>query len=102
MIKPVWSHVLALSVWALKKAHTVKLLESMSPDYKNLHARQISHQPSFPSEAIPDCIRYIIGVFCYNFKSQTNIHINTLACVKAKYSPCSAIYTSHTLYITQA
>ena len=22
---------------------------------------------------IPDCIRYIIGVFCYNFKSQTNI-----------------------------
>ena len=22
---------------------------------------------------IPDCIRYVIGVFCYNFKSQTNI-----------------------------
>ena len=22
---------------------------------------------------IPDCIRYITGVFCYNFKSQTNI-----------------------------
>ena len=23
---------------------------------------------------IPDCIiRYIVGVFCYNFKSQTNI-----------------------------
>ena len=22
---------------------------------------------------IPDCIRYIIGVFCYNFKLQTNI-----------------------------
>ena len=21
----------------------------------------------------PDCIRYIIGVFCYNFKSQTKI-----------------------------
>ena len=24
-------------------------------------------------QTIPDCIRYIIGVFCYNFKSQTNI-----------------------------
>ena len=25
------------------------------------------------SQSIPDCIRYIIGVFCYNFNSQTNI-----------------------------
>ena len=24
-------------------------------------------------KTIPDCIRYIIGIFCYNFKSQTNI-----------------------------
>ena len=24
-------------------------------------------------KTIPDCIRYIIGVLCYNFKSQTNI-----------------------------
>ena len=36
-------------------------------------------------QTIPDCIRYIIGVFCYYFKSQMNIlvHINTLAFVKA-------------------
>ena len=26
---------------------------------------------AFPN--IPDCIRYIIGVFCYNFKSQMKI-----------------------------
>ena len=42
---------------------------------------------ALPNHTIPDCIRYIIGVFCCNFKSQTNIintlHINTLACVKA-------------------
>ena len=61
------------------------------------------------SSALPNCIRYIIGVFCYNFKSHTNIintfHINTLACAKAEilYSPCSGIHTSHTLCrITQA
>ena len=29
--------------------------------------------PRVLSQTIPDCIRYIIGVFCYNFKSQTNI-----------------------------
>ena len=26
-----------------------------------------------PQKTIPHCIRYIIGVLCYNFKSQTNI-----------------------------
>ena len=36
---------------------------NLSPDYKKLHARQIPHQLSFPSQTIPDCIRYIIGVF---------------------------------------
>ena len=25
------------------------------------------------AQTIPDCIRYIVGVLCYNFKSQTNI-----------------------------
>ena len=67
MTKPVWSHVLA----------------------------------SVPSQTIPDCIRYIIGVFCYNFKSQTNIlasYKHTRLCQSySPYSPCSEIYTSHTL-----
>ena len=40
MTKPVWSHVLALSAWTLKKAH-------------------ISCQEA---QTIPDCIRYISGV----------------------------------------
>ena len=48
MTMPVWSHVLVFNAWNLKPA--------------NLEA-----------QTIPDCIRYIIGVFCYNFKSQTNI-----------------------------
>ena len=46
---------------------------SLGPDYEYLHARQISHQLSFPSQTIPVCIRYIICVFCLNFKSQVNI-----------------------------
>ena len=52
MTKPVWSHVLALNAWTLKIAHIINYWEA---------------QP------IPDCIMYIIGVFCYNFKSQMNI-----------------------------
>ena len=70
---PVWSHVSALSARILNKAHYSQLPGSLSPDYKYLHARQIPHQLSFPSQTIPDCIRYVIGVFCYYFKSQTNI-----------------------------
>ena len=47
---------------------------SLSPDYKYLHERQIPHQPrSFPSQTILDCIRCIIGVVRYKFKSQMNI-----------------------------
>ena len=64
MNKPVLAHVLALSAWTLKKAHIV-----------------ISCQEA---QTIPDSFKYIISVFCYNFKSQTIIHINTLACVKTE------------------
>ena len=37
----------------------------LNPDYKYLHARQTPYQLSFPSQTMPDRIRYIIGVFCY-------------------------------------
>ena len=42
-----------------------------------------------PQKTKPVCIRYIIGVLCYNFKSQMNILAlcYTLACVKAKIKP---------------
>ena len=69
MTKPVWSHVLALT---LKKAQS-QLPGNLSPEYKYLHARQIPHTRSFYSKTIPDCIRYISSVFCYNFKLQMNI-----------------------------
>ena len=38
---------------------------------------------------IPDCIRYIIGVFCYNFNHRQTflLDINTIACVKAEIWP---------------
>ena len=32
-----------------------------------------SHVFALSAHTMPDYIRYIIGVFCYNFKSQTNI-----------------------------
>ena len=64
MTKPVWSHVLALSAWTLNKALTISYQE----------IRQIPHQPpAFTFQIIPDCTRYITGVFCCYFKSQTNI-----------------------------
>ena len=53
MTKCVRSHVLALIAWTLKKGHIM-----------------INCQEA---QAIPECIRYIIGVFCCNFKSQTII-----------------------------
>ena len=34
----------------------------------SIHSRM-----SFPSQTIPDCTRYMIGVFCYNYKSQMDI-----------------------------
>ena len=59
---PVWSHVLALN---LKKANRVRLQISACK-------ANFSHTEAYP-KTIPDCIRYIIGVSCYNFKSQMNI-----------------------------
>ena len=73
MTKPVWSHILALNGWTMIKTH-YQLPGSLSPDYKYLQARQISHLLlNFPSQTIPDCIQHIIGVFCYNFKLEKNI-----------------------------
>ena len=46
---------------------------SLSLDYKYMHARQIPHKLSFPTKTISDFIRYITGVFYYNFKSQRHI-----------------------------
>ena len=63
MTKPVWSHVLALT---LKKAHSVRLQISACK-------ANSSHTELLLQKTIPDCIRYIIGVFFYNFKSQMNI-----------------------------
>ena len=39
-------------------------------DFKEIKAHIISYQEA---QTIPDCVRYIIGVSCYNFKSQMNI-----------------------------
>ena len=54
--------------------------------------------PGVPSQTIPDCIRYIIGVFCYNFKSQEHscFILKHKPVSKLRYIPCSGIHTSHT------
>ena len=66
MTNPVWSYVLALSAWTSKKAHMLVVACQES-------RLQISACKAIPSQTIPDCIRSVIGVFCYNFKSQRNI-----------------------------
>ena len=65
MTNPVWP--------GLEESSYNQLPGSLSPVCKYLHARKISHKLSFSSQTIPDFIRYIIGVFCYNFKSPMNI-----------------------------
>ena len=45
MTEPVWSHVLALSAWTLKKAHIVSC---PSPDYKNLMQGKFLTNQAFP------------------------------------------------------
>ena len=73
MTKPVWSHVLALLSIDFEENSCSHLPGSLSPDYKYLHPRQIPYQLMFLSQTIPDCIRYIIGIFSCDFKSQMNI-----------------------------
>ena len=77
MTKPCWSYVFGLECLDFKESSYSQLPGSLSPDYKYLHA--VSHQLSFPSQTISDCIRYIIGVF----ESQTNIlasYLHTSLC----------------------
>ena len=83
MTKPLWSHVLTSSALTLKQAHIVSCQETRlqitACNHRTVYlqfydAIQIHLQLSFPSETIP--IRYIIGVFCNNFKLQTNILVS--------------------------
>ena len=68
--KPVWSHVLPLSGRTLEKVHMLVVsCQEASPQVTNI----CMQGELLTFETRPDCIRYIIGVFCYNFKSQTNI-----------------------------
>ena len=76
MTKRVWSHV-----------------------YKYLHARQIPHQMSFPSQTIPDCIRLVSFAVTLNHRQTFLFYINTLACVKAEIWPM--IRNLHFSYIVQ-
>ena len=73
MHKPVWPHVFNLKRLNIEESLYSLLPGSLSPDYKYLHAKQIPNQLSFPSQTILDCIRYIIGDYYYNFRSQTKI-----------------------------
>ena len=65
MTKPVW----CVECLEFEENSYSQLPGSLSQDYKYMHARQIPHQLSFPSQTIPNYVRYIIGFFCYNFKS---------------------------------
>ena len=85
MTKPVWSHVLFLSAWTLRKAHIYSQLPgslSQGEDYKYLCARQIPHQPSLAFQTIPDCINMLLVSFAITLNHSRTflLHINTLAC----------------------
>ena len=73
MTKSVFVSCFVLECLDFEESSYSQLPGNVSPDYKYLHARQISHQLTFSSQTIPDYITYIFGVFCYTFKSQTNI-----------------------------
>ena len=78
-----------------------QLAGSLSPDYKNFHARQISQQPSFSSQTVPDCINILPVAFAITLNDRKIflLHINTLACVKAEIEPMLRIL--HFSYIVQ-
>ena len=67
MTKSVWSHVLASRAlsWYRAWCHLLRDCEVL-----NYEESSYNHLPGSPTTT--DCIIYIIGVFCYNLKSQTN------------------------------
>ena len=71
MTKPVWS--LECLDFEESSYTCSQLPGSLRQDYKYMHVKHIPHQLSLPTQTIPDLIRYIIGVFCYNCKSPRNI-----------------------------
>ena len=74
MTKPVCSHVLASSAWTRRLIKSVVKKPEPRLQRHVCACKANSSPQSFPSQTIPDfIIRYIIGVFCYNFKSLTNI-----------------------------
>ena len=83
MTKHVWSHVLASS--KVKSCYGLMFWLRVPS--------QIIH--------VPDCTRYIIGVFCYNLKitDKHSCFILTLACVKTEIQPM--LTNSHFSYIVQ-
>ena len=64
MTKRVWSHV-----------------------YKYLHARQIPHQMSFPSQTIPDCIRLVSFAVTLNHRQTFLFILTHLPVSKLRYGP---------------
>ena len=76
MTKSVWSHVLASRPQA-GTAHDaiceISTDGATVPDCEVLNYEESSYNHLPGSPTTPDCIIYIIGVFCYNLKSQTNI-----------------------------
>ena len=63
--KPVWYHGLTLTAWTWKKDHIVSCRK---PEPRlQISACKANFSPTeLCLQTIPDCIRYIIGVFYYN------------------------------------
>ena len=75
MTKSVWSHVLASRASSMVHGAICEISTDGTtvPDCEVLNYEESSYNHLPGSPTTPDCIIYIIGVFCYNLKSQTNI-----------------------------
>ena len=78
MTKPVWSHVLALSAWTLKKESSYSQLSgNLSSDYKYLQASQTPQNKAFHPMTVKDILLMSFAI--------TDEHACfTLGCVQAK------------------
>ena len=74
MTKPIWSHVLAFSVWTEVSEESLKIAHIDLINYRE-------------AQTIPDCIIYILLVsfaMIFNHRRTFLLHTTILACVKAK------------------
>ena len=73
MTKPVWPACFGLECLDFNERAHIVIARKPEPRLQISACKSNSSPNEHSSQIIPDYISYIIGVFCYNFKSQTHI-----------------------------